>query len=82
MKNKPNSVYDGFCHRPYNEETDGWIMEQPKESEYPIVSMARDIISMYNEICELRRENWRLRTWNEQMESSFLGIRHDKETKE
>jgi len=57
----PNMVFDGFCHRPYDENSDGWLMEQPNKNEYPEVSMAKGIISMYKEICELRRENWTLR---------------------
>lgn len=61
MKQKPNSVYDGFCHRPFNEEYDGWMLEQPEINEYPAVLIAKDILAMYNEIKALRKEVWHLR---------------------
>lgn len=60
-KQSPRQVFDGFCHRPYNEDTNGWIMEQPHKSEYPVVKMAQDVLSMFQEIKVLREENWRLR---------------------
>ena len=65
MKNKPNSIFDGFCHRPFNEETDGWILEQPDSLEYPALQIGQEIIAMYKEIKSLRRENWHLRKENE-----------------
>lgn len=61
MRTQPNSVFDGFMHRPYQENLDGWRMEQPEVKDFPAVAHAQDVLAMYDEICELRRDNWRLR---------------------
>lgn len=66
-KQPPRSVFDGFCHRPYDEEFDGWMLEQPEEYEYPSIQMARDILMMFQEIQVLRRENWQLKKRAEKM---------------
>lgn len=58
----PNAhIFDGFCHRPYDEETDGWMRAGPSESQYPVVAMARDVLELYNAVKSLAQENWRLR---------------------
>lgn len=55
---KPAHVFDGFCSRPYDETTDGWIELQPDVEDYPSVRMASDIIAMYEEIKYLRKKLW------------------------
>ena len=57
----PTQVFDGFCYRSYNEDTDGWIEDQPSSKEFPSIDMARDIVAMFEEISRLRREVWRLK---------------------
>ena len=62
-----NTVFDGFCHRSYDEDIDGWMEDQLDESSVPSLQIAKDIISLYSEVNELRRENWnltkRLESW-------------------
>jgi hypothetical protein len=55
-----NTVFDGFCHRPYKEDLDGWMESQLEEIEVPSLQMANDIIALYAEVNRLRRENWYL----------------------
>lgn len=57
-----DQVFDGFCHRPYDESIDGWRNEIIPESQYPSLAIAQDILAMHQEINELRIANWRLRT--------------------
>lgn len=70
MRTKPISIFDGFCDRPYREEIDGWRMEQPEEFDYPAVTQARAVLEMYDEIRELRKENWTLRKENKFLKES------------
>lgn len=56
-----DSVFDGFCHRPFMEELDGWRNEMPTVAHYPSVVAARDTLAMFEEICALREEVWRLK---------------------
>jgi len=58
---KPNSVFDGFCHRPYNEDLDGWMETQPDERDYPCISQAKDVLALFHELKEANREIWQLR---------------------
>lgn len=55
---RPAYVFDGFCHRPFKEEMDGWVEEQLTPVEVPSVQVARDILALYNECNALRRELW------------------------
>jgi hypothetical protein len=57
----PRKIFDGFAYRPFNEDTDGWIDDQPDISDYPAVQNAQNILSMFDEIKELRKEVWRLK---------------------
>lgn len=54
-----NYLFDGFCHREYDEKIDGWMNEQKLETR--AVMLAREIIDQHAEINKLRRENWKLR---------------------
>jgi hypothetical protein len=63
MNNKtpPRTVFDGYCERGFDENMDGWILEQLDERDIPSVQMAKDILALYAEANALRRENWQLR---------------------
>jgi hypothetical protein len=54
-----NYIFDGFMHRPFNDDLDGWRNEMLDPPE--VVEMARQILDLYNEVNRLRRENWELR---------------------
>ena len=58
FKKKPTYIFDGFCHRPYKEETDGWMMVMKDET--PAVELAHEIIDQHKEINRLRRRIWEL----------------------
>lgn len=58
---KDDHIFDGFCHRNFDEETDGWLNEVPDPRTFPSLQMAGDISKMYQRIVELTRENWELR---------------------
>ncbi len=52
-------VFDGFMHRPFDDNLDGWRNEMLDPPE--VVEMARQVLDLYNEVNRLRRENWELR---------------------
>lgn len=53
-------VFDGYCHRPFEEQLDGWRRTQIAPGEYTVVDIANQIVDMAMEINRLRRENWEL----------------------
>jgi hypothetical protein len=61
---KHDYVFDGYCHRPYREDFDGWMNEQPDLEDYPEVQAAMGTIAMFQEIQTLKKENWNLRQEN------------------
>ena len=52
-------VFDGFMHRPFDDNLDGWRNEMLDPPE--VVEMARQVLDLYSEVNRLRRENWELR---------------------
>jgi hypothetical protein len=72
----PSHVFDGFCHRPYNEDTDGWRTELLSESDVPSVQMAKDILMLFGEVNALRKENWQL---SKRLENESIFNRNNKE---
>ena len=58
---KKDYIFDGFCHRPYNENLDGW-RNLMITNEYPVVDFAHQVIEMAQEINLLRRKVWELET--------------------
>jgi hypothetical protein len=57
---KHDMVYDGFVHRNFDENLDGWRNELPDPSQYPSLQMAQDILNMFDELCAAREQIWRL----------------------
>ena len=53
-----DSIFDGFAHRNFREDIDGWMNEQPKLSEYPEVKMAYGVIELFEELKAVKRELW------------------------
>ena len=58
MLTEQDYIFDGFCHRPYDEKLDGWRNTQIGFDEFPILDMAQQIIEMGREINRLRRLVW------------------------
>lgn len=58
---KGSYLFDGFAHRPFNEETDGWLNEMPSGIEFPAIDIVNNITDMFEEIVRLRKANWELR---------------------
>ena len=56
----PAYVFDGFCHRPYNPKTDGWVLTQLHVHEFPVVQIARNVLDLYDECNRLNRLAWEL----------------------
>ena len=54
-------IFDGFMHRPFNGDTDGWLNELPSEQDYLAVEVAQSVLGLFREVKSLRRENWELR---------------------
>ena len=52
-------VFDGFMHRSFDDNLDGWRNEMLDPPE--VVEMARQVLDLYNGVNRLRRENWELR---------------------
>lgn len=70
---KPFYIDDGFVQRPYREDLDGWMEDQLDEREVPSLQMAKDILALYDEVNELRRENWRLRRQQDNFDKIMSG---------
>lgn len=61
QRQAPISVFDGFMHRPFDPDRDGWRMEMVDAEDFPAIRLAEQILDMRDEINELRKANWRLR---------------------
>lgn len=57
-ENDNDHIFDGFCHRPYDEKIDGWRRTQTAGTDHPVVEVARQIIDMAEEIDRLRHRLW------------------------
>lgn len=53
-------LFDGFAHRPYNEQMDGWRNALPDPADYPAVQHANAVLDMFEELCAARERIWRL----------------------
>jgi hypothetical protein len=53
-------IFDGFAHRNFNPQFDGWRNELPDPALYPSLQMAQDIVAMFDELSEARRKIWHL----------------------
>jgi len=53
-------VFDGFCHRPFNPTTDGWMNELGDEESSMAVMMAREILDLHNKLRAARKTIWSL----------------------
>lgn len=53
-----DAIFDGYAHRGFREDYDGWMNDQPDVDEYPAVRIAHDTLAMYEEIQVLRRQLW------------------------
>ena len=55
-----DSIFDGFMHRNFNPEIDGWRNEMPDDKDYPSVRNALDTIAMFEELRAAKRRIWDL----------------------
>lgn len=69
----PGYVFDGFCERPFNPETDGWMNEMPDINDYPAVQNAKDVLCLFEELKAARKENWQLRQNAERLKTLVSG---------
>lgn len=53
-------IFDGYAHRRYQEELDGWRNKIPKASDYPVMSIVSDINRLFNDLCEAKAKIWEL----------------------
>jgi hypothetical protein len=63
----PTHVFDGFCHRPFDEGMDGWMRNMPKEIDYPSVQAARETLHLFDELKAAKYRIWELEKENERM---------------
>ena len=66
-------VFDGFCHRQWNESLDGWRRSQIQPGEFPVLEMAHQIIDMAAEINRLRRQVWELQQEKKMRDDMWRG---------
>ena len=71
-----DSIFDGFCHRPFNERSDGWMNEMPEVRNYPAVEQAQSVLDMWAEMRALRKENWELRQKVEENKGLYRAFPH------
>jgi hypothetical protein len=45
-------LFDGFAHRPYNEQTDGWRNAIPDPADYPAVQQANAVLDVFEPLCD------------------------------
>lgn len=66
------STDDGFaqCFRPFDPETDGWMLDQLSPHEFPAIGAGRQMAQLVDEVNYLRRENWDLRKQVEQWQAA------------
>ena len=53
-------IFDGFAHRNFDPQFDGWLNELPEPAQYPSLQMARDIVAMFDELSAAHRKIWDL----------------------
>lgn len=53
-------IDDGFVQREYQEDLDGYMDKQLKESDVPGLDTAFSMIALFGEVNRLRREVWHL----------------------
>ncbi len=58
MLTENDYIFDGFCHRPFNKDIDGWRNGMPKVEDYPSVKMAENVIDLFNELAAAKKELW------------------------
>lgn len=58
---KDDTIFDGYSHRPFNPDKDGWVNEVSSMEDYLAVGMALTIMDMWSEIRRLTKENFELK---------------------
>ena len=53
-------IFDGFAHRNFIPEVDGWRNEMPNEHHYSSVLAAQDTLAMFDELRAAKRRIWEL----------------------
>lgn len=71
---KGDYLFDGFAHRGFQEDIDGWINDQPCAMDYPAVVQAESTLRMFDELCAARREIWELKKRVRRHEDIFPGV--------
>jgi hypothetical protein len=56
-----DAIFDGFAHRNFREDIDGWRNELPDASDYPCVQNALGVVELFRELQDARREIWELK---------------------
>lgn len=57
---KGDYLFDGFCHRSFDESIDGWRNALPDPTLYPSVQHAQDVLAMFDELSAAKRRIWEL----------------------
>lgn len=61
-------VFDGYVHRQYNEEIDGWRRTIPTRADYPVVDLAKQVLEMFSDLQDAHRRIWELEQRNKMLE--------------
>ena len=55
------TVFDGFCHRDFDPNIDGWRDEISKSDDFECTRNAESVLDMFSLLQSLQKENWELR---------------------
>ena len=53
-------IFDGFAHRNFIENVDGWRNRMPDPYDYPAVAAANSVLNIFDELCAANRRIWEL----------------------
>jgi hypothetical protein len=70
-------IFDGFAHRGFREDMDGWLNEQPDAHDYPALQNAYDTLAMFEEIKVLRRQLWYYRDAERKLGQIVYGEKYE-----
>jgi hypothetical protein len=61
MKYEKNDyLFDGFAHRSFNEDIDGWRNALPDANDFPCVRHANDVLDLFDALAASRKRIWEL----------------------
>jgi hypothetical protein len=66
-------LFDGFAERRFDPKHDGWRNALADPADYSAVTQASNVLEMFDEIQQLRRENWDMKQELERLRPLVYG---------